>query len=204
MCWLLLRQGRFDETERLAVATADAVEPSFSRAAPAELAVWGWLLLRAAAAAVRDNRDDDADEMLNGAGAAAVRIGDRVPEALLSPGPATIGAFCQTTVQWKRVESELIAGHPDRALALSRAAPESGRPTSDNRNRHQLDVAAAYTQVGQMEEAQGVLLGLKDAAPSWLRHQRYARDIVAILAAEKRRAMSRELADLASLVGMEQ
>lgn len=39
MCWLLLRQGRFDETERLAVVTADAVEPSFSRAQPAHLAV---------------------------------------------------------------------------------------------------------------------------------------------------------------------
>jgi len=203
MCWLLLRQGRFDETELLAVQTADLLEPSFSKAVPAQLAVWGWLLLRAAAAAVRDNRDDDADEMLNGAAAAAVRVSDRVPDSLLSPGPATIGAFCRTTVEWKRVESELIAGHPNRALELSRTAPESTRPTSNNRNRHRLDVAAAYVQVGAYDEAQAVLMDLKNNAPAWLRHQRFARDIVGTIAAEKKRAMSRELAALASLVGMD-
>ena len=201
MCWLLLRQGRFGETEQLAVQTADALEPSFAKAAPAELTVWGWLLLRAAAAAVRDNRDDDADAMLNGAAAAAVRIGDRVPASQLSPGPATIGHFDRTTVEWKRVESELIAGHPDRALALSRAVPDSGRPTSNNRNRHRLDVAAAHVQVGAYDEAQAVLMDLKDSAPSWLRHQRFARDIVGSIAAERKRAMSRDLAALASLVG---
>jgi len=204
MCWLLLRQARFDETEQLAITTADMIEPSFSRAKPAQLAVWGWLLLRAAAAAVRDARGDDADEMLRGAAAAAVRIGDRVPTSLLSPGPATIGAFCPTTVAWKTVESELISGHPDRALELSRTAPESDRPTSNNRNRHRLDVAAAHAQVGAYDEAQAVLFDLKRKAPAWLRHQRYARDVVATIAAERRRAMSHELAELASLVGMEQ
>ncbi|RZU48580.1 transcriptional regulator with XRE-family HTH domain [Krasilnikovia cinnamomea] len=203
MCWLLLRQARFEETEQLAVTTADLVEPSFSRSVPAQLAVWGWLLLRAAAAAVRDNRDDDAEDMLNGAAAAAQRLGDRVPDALLSPGPATIGLFCATTVGWKRIESELIAGRPDRALALSRTIPDSTRPTSNNRNRHRLDVAAAHAQLGAYDEARTVLLALKDDAPRWLRHQRYARDVVAMIVAGKRRAMSRDVAALAALVGLD-
>ncbi|MFV2124906.1 helix-turn-helix domain-containing protein [Micromonospora sp. LOL_013] len=64
MCWLLLRQGRFDEAERLALATADAIEPRFSRTDPTRLAVWGWLMLRGSAAAIRDGRADDAREML--------------------------------------------------------------------------------------------------------------------------------------------
>ncbi|GIF08635.1 helix-turn-helix domain-containing protein [Actinoplanes siamensis] len=203
MCWLMLRQARFDEVEQLAVVTADAINPSFARPNPAQLAVWGWLLLRAGAAAVRNNRDDDADGMLNAAAAAAVRIGDRVPTALLSPGPATIGAFCPTTVAWKRVESELIAGHPDRALELARTAPVSERPTSNNRNRHQLDVAAAHLQVGQPDDAQGVLLTLKETAPAWLRHQRLATDLVSSIIAEKKRALGTELAALAELVGTE-
>lgn len=203
MCWLLLRQGRFDETERLAVSTADAVEPSFSRVEPARLAVWGWLLLRAAAAAVRDNRDDDAESMLDGAAAAAIRIGERVPDEVLSPGPATIGAFCRTTVEWKRIESAVIAGNPERALDLARHVPPSDRPTSNNRNRHLLDVASAQAQVGAHGEATASLLSLRAAAPAWLRHQRYARDIVATIAAARKRAMSRELAELAALVGTE-
>lgn len=204
MCWLLLRQARFDETEQLAISTADLIEPSFSRARPAHLAVWGWLLLRAAAAAARDARADDADEMLRGAAAAAIRIGDRVPASLLSPGLATIGAFCPTTVAWKTVESELIAGHPDRALQLSQSVPPSDKPTSNNRHRHLLDVAAAHTQMGAYDSAQAVLLDLRRSAPAWLRHQRYARDLVTTITAERKRAMSAELADLASVVGLEQ
>src|SRR5439155_10381915 len=53
LCWLLLREGRLDEAEKLAVMTADTIEPSFRRDPPEHLATWGWLLLRAAAAAVR-------------------------------------------------------------------------------------------------------------------------------------------------------
>ena len=203
MCWLLLRQGRFDETERLAITTADAIEPSFGRGQPAHLAVWGWLLLRAAAAAVRDNRDDDAENMLNGAAAAAARIGDELPDSVLSPGPATIGTFCRTTVEWKRIESAVIAGQPGRALDLSKAVMPSRRPTSNNRNRHLLDVASAYTQVGAYGDATTVLLGLRDTAPAWLRHQRYARDIVSAIATARKRAMTKELAELAAMIGTE-
>ncbi|MDQ7910766.1 helix-turn-helix transcriptional regulator [Phytohabitans sp. ZYX-F-186] len=201
MCWLLLRQGRFAEAEQLAVTTADAIEPRFSRAEPAQFSSWGWLLLRASAAAVRDNRDDDAQTMLDAAAAAAVRIGDRVPEHVISPGPATIGAFCHTTVEMKRVESAVIAGDVGRALALAERVPPSDRPTSNNRNRHRLDVAWAHAQAGQHAEATEVLLDVREHAPAWLRHQRFARDIVGTLAASRRRAMSRELAELADLVG---
>ncbi|MEV1289441.1 helix-turn-helix transcriptional regulator [Micromonospora sp. NPDC049679] len=34
LCWLLLRQGRFDEAEQLAVQTADQIEPSFNHGQP--------------------------------------------------------------------------------------------------------------------------------------------------------------------------
>jgi hypothetical protein len=162
------------------------------------------LLIAEARSAVAETEGDaqaEALALLDGAAAAAVRIGDRVPAASLSPGPATIGAFCRTTVEWKRVESAVISGHPDRALALSREAPRSNRPTSYNRNRHLLDVAAAHAQTGAYSEATAVLLDLRDHAPAWLRHQRYARDIVGTITSARRKAMSQELADLATLVG---
>jgi transcriptional regulator with XRE-family HTH domain len=203
MCWLLLRQGRFGEAEQLAVATADAVEPRFSKVEPARLAAWGWLLLRAAAAAVRDNRDGDAEELLDGAAAAAVRIGERTPPVLLSPGPASIGAFCPTTVEMKRVEASVIAERPDRALQLAQRVPPSDRPTSNNRNRHRLDVAWAHANTGAYAAATGVLLDVRTNAPAWLRHQRYAGDIIGTIASAKRRALSQDLADLAALVGVD-
>jgi len=203
MCWLLLRQGRLSEAERLAVATADAIEPRFRGAPPEQLATWGWLMLRAAAAAVRDNRDDSATDMLNAAAAAASALGDRPPAVALSPGPAAVGAFCAATVAMKRVEAAVIAGDTARALVLAGQVPDDERPTSNNRNRHRLDVAYAQADQHSYSDATATLLGIRADAPAWLRHQRYARDIVGTIAAARKRAMSAELADLAELVGVE-
>lgn len=202
LCWLLLRQGRLDEAERLAITTADEIEPSFTRAVPEALATWGWLMIRAAAATSRNNRDDVARDALDAAAAAAMRIdGDGVPR--FTPGPATVGAFCSTTVAMKRVETAVIVGDSARALDLATGVPPSDRPTSNNRNRHLLDVAWAQVDQRRYAEATGTLLRVRADAPSWLRHQRFARDIVACIASARRRAMSDELADLADVVGLE-
>jgi hypothetical protein len=76
LCWLLLRQGRLAEAEQLAIATADSIEPRRRTATREQYATWGWLLLRAAAAAARDNRPVDADGLLDAVAAAAAALGD--------------------------------------------------------------------------------------------------------------------------------
>jgi hypothetical protein len=55
-CWVLLRERRFGDVQSLAIEWADRVEPRLSTASRAEISTWGWLLLRASAAAIRDNR----------------------------------------------------------------------------------------------------------------------------------------------------
>jgi transcriptional regulator with XRE-family HTH domain len=202
LCWLFLRQGRLDETERLAVTTADQIEPRFSRAEdPVRYAEWGWLMLRASAAAARDARYDDAEAMLDAAAAAAVRLGDRGPLEL-SPGPAKLGTFCPATVAMKRVEAAVIAGDPLRVLALAGQVPPTDLPRSNNWNRHRLDVAWAHAERRQWSEARDVLTGIARTAPAWLRHQRFARDVVESISKHRRRAMDDELTELAALVGL--
>ncbi|MEE1938170.1 hypothetical protein V1L54_01845 [Streptomyces sp. TRM 70361] len=71
VCWLLLRQGQLAEARELAARWADDTEPRISRATPSELSVWGWMLLRMSAAAVRDNRPGEAEDALRLARAAA-------------------------------------------------------------------------------------------------------------------------------------
>ncbi|GAB3856478.1 hypothetical protein GCM10029963_52920 [Micromonospora andamanensis] len=198
MVWLLMRQGRLAEAAELAVTTADHVEPRFSRAAPAELAAWGWLAMGAAAAYARDNRPDAAAELVDAAAAAAVRIGERAPE----PGHLMmVGGFDAGRVQMQRVENAAVAGDPGRVLALSEAVPPRPTPVGSSWQRHRLDVAWAHAERRQYADATGVLLQLQERAPAWLRHQRYARDIVRQIADGRRRAMSTELAELAALVG---
>ncbi|WP_018252997.1 helix-turn-helix domain-containing protein [Salinispora mooreana] len=197
MCWLLIRQGRFAEAERLAVTTADRVEPRMSTASAAELAAWGFLLIKGAGAAVRDARDDDAAELLELAAAGAQRLGDRInPHADVAGND-----FSAEAVRLMQVECAVIAGRPDRALGLSDGVTRSPQVTPSSRQRHRLDVAWSHVQTGRYADATEVLVGLRDAAPAWLRQQRYAREIVQSITERRRRAMSAELADLAALVG---
>jgi transcriptional regulator with XRE-family HTH domain len=207
MCWLLLRQGRFGEAEQLAVKTADAIEPKFSRVEPVRLQTWGWLMLHAAASAVRDNRPGDANELLDAAGAAAVRLGDRRPPEAPAPGVTTISALDVATVAMKRVEAAVVAGDVGRALELAeRVEPGGphGQATSNNRNRHLLDVAFAQVQRGALVGAEETLLVIRSSAPTWLRHQRFARDIVDQMRSAKKRKISQDLSALAELVGLEE
>lgn len=49
------------------------------------------------------------------------------------------------TVALKTAEAAMIADRPDRVLKLAARLPTEGlSPTSDNVNRHRLDVANAY------------------------------------------------------------
>jgi hypothetical protein len=86
-------------------------------------------------------------------------------------------------------------------LDLSALVPPGPTPVGSSWQRHRLDVAWAHAERREYAEATGVLLALRDTAPAWLRHKRYARNIVQSITEKRRRAMSTELAELASLVG---
>lgn len=195
--WLLMRQGRFAEAEQAALGSADTIEPRFAREVDAaQLAVWGWLMLMASAAAARDARDDDANALLDAAAAAAVRIGERDPGRHLETG-----GFCLAKIEMQRVETAVVTADPDRALTLASTVPAADRANPACRHRHQLDVAWAYAQDGQYTRATDVLVGIQRVAPAWLRQQTYARETVETIAAGRRRAMSAKLSQLADLVG---
>lgn len=198
MNWLLLRQGRFGEAEALAIRSADRLEPRFSRAQPDELAAWGWLLMVGAAAAARDNRPDDALEMIDAAAAAAVRIGGR---PLVGDHLMMMSGFDAKRVEIQRVETAAVAGEPGQVLDLAGRMPGGPGTVSSCWQRHRLDVAWAHAQLGRWTDATDVLIDLRERAPAWLRQQRYARDIVTTITTGRRRVMGRELADLAALVG---
>ncbi|NKY13647.1 helix-turn-helix domain-containing protein [Streptomyces somaliensis] len=197
MCWLLLRQGRLGEARALAVRWADETEPRLSRATPDELSAWGWLLLRLSAAAVRDNRPGEAEDALRLSHAAAVALGGE-----FAPDGDFLRAFGPVTVALKRTENAMVMDRPDVVLELTARIPAGGmRPTSDNRNRHLLDVANAYTMTRQYGPAVETLAAIRDAAPQWLPNQRYARDILGRIVAG-RRTLTESMRSLADTVGL--
>ncbi|GAA0934698.1 MULTISPECIES: helix-turn-helix domain-containing protein [Streptomyces violaceusniger group] len=195
--WLLLRQGQLAQARELAVRWADEVEPRMSKATPAELSAWGWLLLRISAAAVRDHRAGEATYALRLARSAAVAL-----DSEYAPGADFLRAFGPVTVALKRTENAAVSGKPDRVLKLAEGISKGGlRATSNNRNRHLLDVASAHATMRNYSESMSILSGINNSAPEWLSQQRYARDIMGQVIG-RRRTLTPEMRSLADAVGL--
>lgn len=196
MCWLLLLEKQFDRVRTMAVQWADRIEPKLSTATVTEISTWGWLLLRASAAAIRDNRPGEAADIMRLAEAAAVTIGhdQRSYHSYWTTfGPATVAM--------KQVENAVVDDKPDVALVLAEKVPRNLRPTSDNRNRHLLDVAAAELMLRRNTEAFDVLYRLSREAPAWLANQYMAKDLLGKIIT-KRRTLTPQMRELADAVNL--
>lgn len=194
-CWLLLRQGHFDESLALATRWADDIEPRMSRATPAELSAWGWMLLRVAGAAVRDNRPGDAATALKFARSASVAVGQEDVA-----GVDRLRTFGPATVTQHMIEHANVMDQPDRVLALAAKMPP-GRLTASNRGRHQLNVADAHARLRDYGSAVTVLREVHEAQPEWLVQQRYARDVMTRVIG-RRRTLTPPMRVLADAVGV--
>ncbi|MEU1674420.1 helix-turn-helix transcriptional regulator [Streptomyces roseifaciens] len=207
MSWLLLRQGRFDDAERAAVETADRLEPRISKASPERLAVWGWLALQAAAAAVRNNRPDDGAEARRIAESAAAALGRQADSR------HRFGRFDSAVAGMKGLEDELITenGDPYRVIDESTAkarfsdhAMKAARiaETDKEWNRHRLTVATAYIKVGEHDKAMDRLTAVDYANPQWLRHQRMAQDAMAAIVQRRKRRLTADMRSMATRLGV--
>ncbi|MGH3647082.1 MAG: helix-turn-helix domain-containing protein [Micromonosporaceae bacterium] len=194
--WALTRQGRLAECEQLCTTTADEIEPRLSTAGPDELAAWGNLVLRASAAAVRNNRHDRAGELLRVASAAASALG-REHDSWATFGPMTIAL--------KSAEYELILGKPDLTLAAAQRLPDAravGDVTPLNRHRHMLDVAQAFLLTGDPDKATATLSRVLRRAPEWLRRQRSAYETVQEVLRTRPKKLTAEMAAVAAHLGV--
>ncbi|MEE4424308.1 helix-turn-helix domain-containing protein [Streptomyces bugieae] len=200
--WLLVRQGRLQAARELATRWADDVEPRMSRATPEELAAWGWLLMQASAANLRDNRRGEAADTMRLAQSVSVMLGRELPR-----GTERLTTWGPTTVRYKAAERHIVLDEPDKVLRAAkrpRRTQARQRPAlavSTEYHRHRLDVAKAHTMMRQYGEAVDVLTDVHANAPEWLASQRYAQDILGDVV-QKRRTLTprmRELADALSV-----
>ncbi len=192
--WLFTCQGRFDDAERAALASAEALEPSFTRSPLAHVGTWSWLNMGAAAAAARNNRQDVAADALRRARAAAI-----VAAPYRSPDVAHWTYVTPTTVAMREAELAMVAGQPDLTLRVAQDVPDDAQPRVTHQ-RFKLDVAAAHLEQRRADEALEILLRLRATVPSWLRYQRYARTLTEQLLAMRARTVPQELRELADFL----
>ncbi|MFT2016275.1 helix-turn-helix domain-containing protein [Streptomyces sp. 796.1] len=174
MCWLLMRTERFDEAEDVAIATMDMIEPKIAGATSDEYATWGGLAMEAAAAAVRNNRPDEAKALRRAAGTAAKAVG-KTHRNLLRHW----SVFGPVTAAMKELEDHMIAGDARAVVRKSKEEPyllesnwkQLGGPSTNDGNRYRLDLARAYVRTGDPTAAMEELAHLDEIAPEWFRHQ---------------------------------
>ncbi|MFJ9746565.1 helix-turn-helix domain-containing protein [Streptomyces chartreusis] len=204
MGWLLLRQDRFDEAEQLAVRTADEVEPSMSKATPAQLAVWGELLQRVASASIRNNRPDIAKEARRMATTAASALGREHMDFR-----EHWGTFGPVTAETKAIEDLSLIGdargvlnRADEGPVGSKGLKKMGRPSPNNWDRHRLDVARAHVLLGAHQDAMDELSGIKASAPEWLKHQTMARRVMRDILGSRKRTLTQDMREMAAHLGI--
>ncbi|MBN6050763.1 helix-turn-helix domain-containing protein [Nonomuraea sp. RK-328] len=195
--WAMLRQGRFDEVEQLCAHAADQIEPRMSQATPDELAAWGWMLMRASAGAIRNNRPEEASEYLGLAKTAGARLGRE----------HDLGgqkAFGPLTVALQEPENAMIEGRPDKALEAMDALPHDvGRTNPSTLNRAQLDRARALVRVGDADQATEVMTQLRREHAGWLQYQQAGRDVTREILESRARMPSSQQRDLADFLGLD-
>ncbi len=193
MSWQLMTSGRFVEAERLAVRTAESIEPR-GDVPLAELSVHGCLLVRAATAAVRNDRGAIATDFLASAGEVAQRLGCNRIDYESPFGPSLV---IMQTVDLSVVTQD----YPAALDAASRMPANSGLPVVTH-CRHLTDRACAHANLGQEEQALALLLTAESLASEWIRHGFLARAVIRdLLVAERRR--STPLRQLAERIGVD-
>jgi transcriptional regulator with XRE-family HTH domain len=177
--WLVQKQGRSAEAHRIVVRAAERMEPRFSTALPAEMSLWGSLVLTGATAAARDGRVGTADDLLSVARGAAARLGADRNDYEVAFGPA------QVTMQ--SVDVAVVTGQFGKALERAEKMPADAALPLAARARHMTDVAYAHTNLAHDDQALDALLSVERIAPSWIRYQAFPRAVVQELLEHERR-----------------
>jgi hypothetical protein len=204
MGWLLLRQDRFDEAERLATITAEEVEPRMSSAQPGQLAVWGELLQRVASAAIRNNRPDVAREARRMTATAASALD--MEHVNFREHWTTFGPV---TAETKIIEDLSLIGdargvlrRTDEGPVGRKALKRYGRPSANNWDRHRLDVARAHVILGSHQDGMDELGAIRRSSPEWLRHQQMARYVMSDILAKRKRTLTQDMREMATHLGV--
>jgi hypothetical protein len=178
--WVFLRTGRLDDSERVAIAASDDIEPTFRKSPPHHVAVYGGLLLSAATAAARRKRFDISRDLIGVAQAAALRIGEDSTDRWTT-------VFGPTSVAMQAVSVEAAAGDWPRALQLAAHVPLAGQIPTSWKVRFLLDVAHAQTETRRDSAAVDTLRTVRRLAPGWMQRHGLATAVVRELLARNHR-----------------
>jgi transcriptional regulator with XRE-family HTH domain len=169
-CGVLLHTGALAETTAVAEAALTDLEPVLATGRPEVLSLWGALHLRCAVAAARRHDSRTAWDHLAEAQAGAERLGEDRNDFQTVFGP--------TNVAIHAVELAVELEQPD--TALQRAQPLHLRRIRSRERavHHGIDLARAYGQLKQDEDAVRQLTSVAGMAQHYVHNHPMARAVV--------------------------
>jgi hypothetical protein len=178
-----------------ALGAASRIEPYISRS-PIEMAVWGSLLLTAAAAAASAGDAAQAWELFGEAGAAARMLGHDYADLHTIFGPASVAMYGVC------LSAELGAGRDairrSEQISLDRLPSE----LRERRTHYLVSLASGYEQERQDYEALTLLLWAEQFSPEDVRRGTLSHAIVTDMLARERRGATPGLRALADRLGV--
>lgn len=193
IAWQLLVQGRYEESEQVAVAAAQSIAPT-GGALPRQVSAYGILQVTAATAAARAQRAAATLDFLKEASDCAARLGNvERSEHQTTFGPAKIAML--------RVDCAVVQEQYPQAIAAAADLPPNADLPLATRARHLADVAYCHMQLGHDDIAMTTLLSMEAMAPDWIHYQTLPRQTTSELI-ERQRRINRPLRDLARRLGV--
>ncbi|WP_328389957.1 helix-turn-helix domain-containing protein [Nocardia sp. NBC_00416] len=191
--WQLLVQGRYEESHKVALKAAASVEP-VGEATEEQLAVYGSLVLQGATAAGRQQRVQDALDIVVAAQEVASRLPGDTKHYECNFGPSQ--------VVMQSVDVNVSSERYPEAIEAAKAMPDGGAGLAQvSRARHRLDQAAALARTGQNQRALDMLLTAERiGGRDWVRYQTLLKQVVAELREKERQHSAlRSLAERAGV-----
>jgi hypothetical protein len=186
------RTDRRDSARAVLIAAADDIAPSRD-AVPAQLSMYGTLLVAAYTAAVDGDRTQ-AGELITAARDAATRLGRDANHRHTAFGPTNVALYQVSIAQ--------VLGDNGTAIAHANAVNPAAIPTAERRGRYWIDVARAWHQWGKPEACYRSLRAAERAAPAEVRYRPPVRRMTADLLRADRRGALPGLRAFATRVGV--
>jgi len=194
----LLALGRARPALEVHVNIANRLAPGGGRdCTPAQLSVYGMLLLQAAMAAARIGDAATVRDLVNGADEAARAVGSNQNHYWTCFGPINI--------QLHRAAAAVELGEGRTAVEIHRTIKQEegfGALLPERRAHYLLDIARGYTQVGDIGRAGELLLEGDRLAPAEIRCRPIAHEVMSDVLRRTRGAPSAPIAELAEHMGV--
>lgn len=196
VAWQMLVQGRFADSERIALTAASDIEPR-GDTSMSQLCAYGVLTVTAATAVARAGNAIRTGELLDVSREVAGRVGHERNAHQTTFGPAKVAMLA--------VDCRVVLDQFPEAIQAAKQLPRDAPLPLASRARHLADIAYSNLRLGRDEQALNTLLAMESMAPDWIKYQTLPRQVVReLIDRDRRRRHGSRLRDLAIRLGVNQ